>query len=54
MDRAIALILAGAPFGFNTLTFSNMENLDTKFAASLISTGIMLGLIITPFLIMIL
>lgn len=54
VDRTIALIFASAPLGFNTLTFSNMENLDTKFATSLISTGILLGLITVPLLIILL
>lgn len=50
IEKAIAIICAGAPIGFNTLTFANMEKLDVKFATSLVSTGIAIGLIVVPLL----
>lgn len=49
-EKAAAVILASAPIGFNTLTYANMEKLDTKFAASLLSCAIGLGLVIIPLL----
>lgn len=49
-DRLITIICASAPIGFNTLTFSKMEKLDTQFAASLVSGGILVGLFLVPLL----
>jgi predicted permease len=51
LDRLIVLICASAPIGYNTLTFSSMENLDKEFAASVISYSILIGLILIPILI---
>lgn len=50
IDRVVAIVCASAPIGFNTLTFSNMENLDSEFAASLVSIAIIIGLILIPVL----
>lgn len=49
-ERALAIIMASAPVGFNTLVYANIEKLDTQFAASLLSYSIGLGLIIIPLL----
>lgn len=54
LDRAVAVICAGAPIGFNTITFANLEKLDTQFAASLVSAAIAVGLISIPILTVIL
>lgn len=49
-ERAAAIIMASAPVGFNTLVYANIENLDTKFATSLLSCAIAVGLIVIPLL----
>lgn len=51
LNRLIVLIGAAAPVGYNTLTFSSLENLDREFAASLISFSIFVGIIFLPALI---
>ena len=48
--RTIVLIGSAAPVGYNTLTFSSLENLDKEFAASLVSIAILIGLIFVPLL----
>jgi predicted permease len=45
IDRTTALILAASPVGFNAVTFSSLEKLDDEFAASIVSTGILAGLV---------
>lgn len=50
VDRIAAIVCTSAPIGFNTLTFANMENLDTEFAASLISVAIAIGIVLIPVL----
>ena len=54
LTRKIVLISSAAPVGFNTLTFSAMENLDKEFAAKLVSLSTIAGIVIIPILIMIL
>lgn len=54
LTRLIVLIGSAAPVGYNTLTFSSLENLDTEFAASLVSIAILIGIIFLPILIYIL
>ncbi len=51
LNQIIVLIGASAPVGYNTLTFSSMENLDKEFAASIISYSILIGIIFIPLLI---
>ena len=50
----IVTILSAAPFGFNTLTYSSICKLDSEFAASLVSTGLIAGIIGLPALILLL
>ncbi len=47
----IVILCCAAPVGYNTLVFSVMENLDEKFAASLVSFSILTGMIYFPILI---
>lgn len=54
LNRSIVIIGSAAPVGYTTLTFSYLENLDKEFAASLISFSIIMGMIITPALILLL
>ncbi|SEA27602.1 hypothetical protein SAMN05660420_01691 [Desulfuromusa kysingii] len=51
LARSVTLIMASAPSGMNTLVFSSMEELDTAFAASVVSYATLLGMLWTPFLI---
>jgi predicted permease len=46
VDRIAVLILSASPVGFNTITFSSLEKLDDKFAASVVSTGLITGLVL--------
>lgn len=47
-SRLIVLLGGIAPLGFNTLVFSSLENLDTEYAAQLVSMSLLLGLVILP------
>jgi predicted permease len=52
--RIIVLICSAAPVGFNTLTLSTLENLDKEFAACIVSNSILIGIILTTFLMFVL
>ena len=45
-DKIAALILSASPVGFNAITFSSIEKLDDEFAASIVSTGLLVGLVL--------
>lgn len=49
--RVIVLIGASAPVGFNSIIFASMEKLDKEYAASMVSFGIIAGLILIPLII---
>jgi predicted permease len=49
--KAIVLIGASAPVGFNSIIFASMEKLDKEYAASMVSFGILAGLIMIPLII---
>jgi hypothetical protein len=44
-NRLTALLLSASPVGFNTVTFSSLEKLDDEFAASIVSMGLIAGLV---------
>lgn len=46
VDRITALILSASPVGFNTITFSSLEKLDDEFAVSIVSMGLIVGLVL--------
>jgi predicted permease len=46
IDRMAALILSASPVGFNAITFSSLEKLDDEFAASIVSMGLLAGLVL--------
>lgn len=50
--RTTIIIGSAAPVGTMTLMFSSLENLDTEFAASLVSLSLVAGLVIIPTLIL--
>lgn len=52
ITRNVVIIASAAPAGFNTLTFSALENLDKDFAAKFVSLSTLAGLIIIPGLIL--
>ena len=54
LDRAIVIIAASAPAGFNTLTFASLEDLDRSLAATLVTTGMLISLVLVPLLVAIL
>lgn len=49
--KTIVLIGASAPVGFNSIIFASMEKLDKEYAASMVSFGIIAGLVVIPLLI---
>ena len=51
MIRIIVLIGASAPVGFNSIIFASMEKLDKEYAASMVSFGILFGIVLIPLLI---
>jgi predicted permease len=46
---AIVVLMGAAPIGFMSVTLASMANLDVKFASSLASVSILLGLVTVPF-----
>jgi len=50
MDRTIVIMAAAMPIGMVPLVYAANEGLDTEFAAACISLSIIIGIIITPFL----
>lgn len=51
LNKILVLVMSAAPVGYNTLTFSSLENLDKEFAAGLISLSILSGFISTSLII---
>lgn len=49
LTAKIAFFASIAPIGFNSITFADLENLDTEFAASQVSLAILIALILAPF-----
>ncbi len=49
--KTIVICGSATPVGYSTLTFSTLENLDSEFAANLISISIFIGIFYVPFLI---
>ncbi|MCL5113822.1 MAG: AEC family transporter [Patescibacteria group bacterium] len=50
LTRVIVILAAGAPIGYNTLTFSSLEKLNIEYAVSIVSLSMLLSLIIVPLL----
>lgn len=50
LTAQVALFASMAPIGFNSITFSELENLDVEFAASQVSIALILALIASPFI----
>lgn len=51
VTRSVVLLASIAPSGFNTITFADMEKLDTKFAASAVSIALLFAIILFPLII---
>ena len=51
MTRTIIIASSSTPIGFNTLIFSNLENMDREFAASMVSYSILIALGYLPLII---
>ncbi|RLD81350.1 MAG: hypothetical protein DRJ15_04610 [Bacteroidetes bacterium] len=49
--KTIVLIGSSAPVGFNSIVYASMEKLDKEYAASMVSYGIMAGLVVIPLII---
>jgi predicted permease len=49
--RTVVLIGSSAPVGFNSIIFASMEKLDKEYAASMVSFGIMAGMVVIPLII---
>jgi len=54
LDRAIVILAASAPAGFNTMTFASVEKLDREFAATLVASCMIAALFLIPVLLTIL
>jgi predicted permease len=54
LDRAIVVLSASAPAGFNTMTFASVEKLDREFAATLVASCMIAALFLIPLLLTIL
>jgi predicted permease len=54
LDRAIVVLSASAPAGFNTMTFASVEKLDREFAATLVASCMIASLFLIPVLLTIL
>lgn len=54
IDRTVIILLSAAPVGYNTITFSTMENLDKEFAANLVSYANLIAIVLIPVLIFVL
>jgi predicted permease len=52
LTRMIVLLGSSAPIGFNSITFASLEDLDKEFAASLVSSAIVIGIIYVPLFIL--
>ncbi len=52
LSRAIVLVSAASPAGYNAVVYSTLENLDVRFAANLVSVSLILGIFYMPLLIM--
>lgn len=50
INKITALLLSASPVGFNTVTFSSLEKLDDEFAASIVSMGLIAGLVFVSLL----
>lgn len=49
LTAKIAFFASIAPIGFNSITFADLEDLDTEFAASQVSLAILIALVLAPF-----
>ena len=52
INKVVVILATSAPIGVLTLTYSSLEKLDTEFAASLVSLGILIGMIYVPAIIL--
>ena len=50
LTRTIVILGSATPIGYNTLTFSAMEDLDRDFAASIVSMSVLIGIVYYPLL----
>jgi malate permease and related proteins len=48
ITKFVVVLATATPIGYNTLTFSSIEKLDSEFAAALISVSILISLIYIP------
>lgn len=51
VDAQIILIASMAPIGMNSITLAEVEKLDVDFAVSSVTSGLLIGLIVTPFVV---
>jgi predicted permease len=54
VDRAVVVLAASAPAGFNTMTFASLEKLDREFAATLVASCMIASMLLVPVLLTIL
>ena len=54
LDATIVLLASMAPAGFTSIIFSDLEHLDTQFAAAFVSTSLIIITLALPFLLTVL
>jgi predicted permease len=51
LTRYVVILATATPIGYNTLTFSSIEKLDSEFASALISVSILISLFYIPLIV---
>ncbi len=51
IERAVVIVGAAAPAGFNTLVFASLEGLDRELAAAVVSLSVLLAMVYLPLII---
>ena len=54
LTKKIVIIGCSVPIGFNTVVFAALENLDERFAATIVSLSILIGIVYVPMIIWVL
>jgi len=54
LTRSIVIVGATTPVGYNTILFASLENLDKELAAGMVSYSILVGIFVTPIIMLLL
>lgn len=53
LNKIVVLVCGAAPSGITTLVFSSIEDMDTEFAASIVSYSTIIGIVAIPLLLIV-